>query len=199
MVAESPSLPRHDRLRLNDDQRVLPPRPDLRDPRPEQTVRRPQANTDGVPLVHGELVTKGQDLHLEGGSGSEEGGEEERKGSENGKHRRTPGLRERGRALYHRVAAYPGSGRRRSCNLISRRRYEFSGRTRRTNYGFEKRQKEIKRKKKKEQKREERRARKQPAEGVAVDEAGAGDAAAAANGEGDEAAVVNGAREEGRE
>ena len=91
MVTKSPPLPGDYRSRLNDDEGVLPPIPDARDPRPDQAVGGSQARAMRLPLVDGELVTQGQDLHLERGSGSEEGGEERSEGSENGKHSRTPG------------------------------------------------------------------------------------------------------------
>ena len=54
---------------------------------------------------------------------------------------------------------------------------------RRTNYGFEKRQKEIKRQKKKEKKLEERRARKAGAEGNGEGVAEEGEAAEVVSGE----------------
>jgi hypothetical protein len=50
------------------------------------------------------------------------------------------------------------------------------GLARRTNYGFEKRQKELKRQKKKEKKLEERRAKKQAAATVGVEDGQGGEA-----------------------
>ncbi len=76
MLAEPPLPPGDRRLRLHDDQGLLPPAPVQGYPRPKKLVGWCESRTSAASLEHGELMPKGEDLRLQRGAGSKERGQE---------------------------------------------------------------------------------------------------------------------------
>jgi hypothetical protein len=70
--AELPSTPSDDRLGLDEDQHLVPPRPVAGGPGPEDSIGSSDRRTPGRPLVDAKLVSEGEDLDLHRESGPEE-------------------------------------------------------------------------------------------------------------------------------
>ena len=73
VVAKSLALPGDHRARLDEDEGVLPTRPRLREPDPEQAVGRLEPWAPPTAVKHCELMPQGEDLEVQGDAGAEHG------------------------------------------------------------------------------------------------------------------------------
>jgi len=88
MPGESSAVPSKDSVRLNHLQTSPPAGPESIQHNPQQPVAVVEAQaTRGVLLENRQLVTKGEDLRLQGRTGLETGGYQSEKGNENRAHR----------------------------------------------------------------------------------------------------------------
>ena len=94
VISEASSLPGDYSLRLHDYEGVFPSRPDLREPGPEDPIGRLDPGARLAMLVHGELVTEGEDLGGKRSSAAEDRRAESDEGSQNGCHDEIPDLLE---------------------------------------------------------------------------------------------------------
>jgi hypothetical protein len=91
MPGESPAVPTEDRVELNHLQTSPPTGPQSVQHNPQQPVAAVEAQaTRRVLLQNRELVTKREDLRLEGSTSSKTGGYEREKGDEKRAHRSSP-------------------------------------------------------------------------------------------------------------
>ena len=86
VIPEATPLPCDHGPRFDDDKGILPSGPDSREPRPEDSVGRPETGTDRAALADGELMAEGEDLDLQRSSGTEDGREEREQGVKDGCH-----------------------------------------------------------------------------------------------------------------
>jgi hypothetical protein len=68
MVAKPLALPGDDRARLHENESVLPTRPRLREPDPEQAIGRLEPWAPPTVVKDGELMPQGEDLKVQGGA-----------------------------------------------------------------------------------------------------------------------------------
>ena len=69
---ELPSSPGDDRFGLNEYQHLAPPRPVAGQPGPEDAIGRDNPGSSAGALIDTDLVSEGEDLHLEGDARPEE-------------------------------------------------------------------------------------------------------------------------------